>query len=145
MNTHQQLRAALWCNVATGIAVIPDVIKKEVPSEWADHILKDFDKRFPEPQSPVDNDHSVSMLKAELEILNADRDGLRAERETLLRWKKEQLEMNRRWTAVDEFVRQHPSTGIGKFIDSEAIRLMRERDMFRSQLRNADIHPRPLL
>jgi len=205
MNTHQQLRAALWCNVATGIAEIPTVTKKEAPAEWADHILKDFDERFPEA-GPVDNDPEVVLLqkeletermrlaavsvvacadtpesaafarqmhpdyrsaslhdverrvdecialrkerdaiRVELEILNADRDGLRAERDALLRWKEEMLEVNRRWDAVGEFIRQHPSTTIGKFVDSEALRLMRERDVYHAQLLAADIHPRPLI
>lgn len=214
MNTHQQLRANLWCNIAAGIAVLPEVTEGLTPTRWADHILKYFDERFPEPQGPVDTDPGVVVLQKELEtermrlaaigvvacadtpesassarqmhpdyrsaalddverrvdecialrkdkeernllirqlqnalrVAREDRDKLRdmcnevtSERNALLRWKEEHIEMNRRWNAVDEFVRSHPSVVIGKFIDSEAIRLMRERDLYRAQLLAADI------
>ena len=143
MNTHQQLRANLWCNVATGIALLPEVVRQATSTAWADAALEDFDKRFPE-QGPVDTDHNVSMLKAELEILNADRDALRAERETLLRWKKEMLEVNRQWIAVDEFVRQHQDTMPGRYLWDETLRLMRERDLYRMQLISHNLTPMPL-
>lgn len=181
MNTHQQLRANLWCNIATGIPLAPEVVIQATPTAWADAILKDFDERFPEPQSPVDTDPEIVALRSELEterirlaavsvvacadtpdsavsarqILPEYRSAalddverrvdeciaLRKERDRLLKWKEEQLEMNRRWGAVDEFVRQHPSVSIGKFVDSEAIRLLRERDLYHSQLRAHGITP----
>lgn len=183
MNTHQQLRANLWCNVATGIAVLPNVVRQATSTAWADAALKDFDERFPEEGS-VDTDPEVVTLRAELEtermslaavgvVACADTpesaasarlmlpeyhsaclDGverrvdeciaLRAERDALLKWKEEMLEVNRRWNAVDEFVRSHPSMVIGKFIDSEAIRLMRERDLYRAQLLSHNLTPMPL-
>lgn len=181
MNTHQQLRANLWCNIATGIAVQPEVPNGLTPTIWADRVLKDFDERFPEPQSPVDTDHEIVALRGELEtermrlaavavvacadtpesaasarqMLSEYRSAalddverrvdeciaLRKERDTLLRWKEEMLEVNRRWDAVDTFVRNHESTMIGRYIYDEALRLLRERDLYHAQLRAHGITP----
>jgi len=171
MNTHQQLRANLWCNVATGIAVLPEVTEGLTPTRWADRVLKDFDERFPEA-GPVDTDPKFAALREERDalianihnlqkaydhvggMLNDQRDitqkmykelnELTLERDSQKQWKEDQIELNRRWNDVIDFVHIHPSTQPGQSVCSEALRLMRERDMFRSQLRNADIHPRPL-
>jgi hypothetical protein len=54
MNTpnHQTTRQLLWCNVATIVAGDSNINQMKVPAEWADHILKAFDERFPEPPAP---------------------------------------------------------------------------------------------
>jgi hypothetical protein len=51
MNTpnHQTIRQQLWCNIATALATDPTITVKDAPAAWADHILKAFDERFPEP------------------------------------------------------------------------------------------------
>jgi len=69
---------------------------------------------------------------------------LRAERDALLRWKEEQLEANRQWGAVEEFVRQHSDTLLGRYLWEEALRLLRERDLYRMQLISHNLTPMPL-
>lgn len=223
MNTHQQLRANLWCNIATGLALLPEVTGELTPTKWADHILNYFDERFPEPQGPVDTDPDVSILLAERETLRADletermklaaigvvacadtpesaasarqmlpehrsaalddverrvdecialrkdkeersllirqlqnalkvaredRDKLHdmcievtSEQARLLRLTEEHLEVNRQWDAVDTFVRNHPSTTVGQHVCRETLRMLRERDLYHSQLRAHGITP----
>lgn len=208
MNTHQQLRANLWCNVASGIAVLPEVTKVMTPARWADAILKDFDERFPE-QCPVDTDPEIVALRSELEterirlaavgvvacadtpessasarqmlpeyrsaalddverrvdecialrkdkeersllirqlqnairVARVDRDKLREERDSHKQWKEEQIELNHHWNGVIDFVHTHPSMRPGQHVCSEALRLLRERDLYCAQLRSNGITP----
>jgi hypothetical protein len=54
MNTpnHQTARQQLWCNIATAVASDPLVEDTSTPVDWADHILKAFDERFPGSPAP---------------------------------------------------------------------------------------------
>lgn len=45
---HQTIRQQLWCNIAAA-AVGGSTSLGRTPTEQADHILKAFDARFPEP------------------------------------------------------------------------------------------------
>jgi hypothetical protein len=47
MNTRQ----ALWANIASEVSVTPKSLYHDSPIEWADHVLAEYDKRFPDTQN----------------------------------------------------------------------------------------------
>jgi hypothetical protein len=46
---HEQLRKKLWCDAWTLTASANDCKSPETATRWADNALKDFDKRFNQP------------------------------------------------------------------------------------------------
>lgn len=44
---HENIRKEAWLRAWTSVASASDCKSKETPGTWADHMLKEFDKRFP--------------------------------------------------------------------------------------------------
>lgn len=53
MNTTRQ---ALWANIVSDVSVTPKALYHDSPIEWADHVITEYDKRFPEMDDRLKNE-----------------------------------------------------------------------------------------
>jgi hypothetical protein len=64
----------------------------------------------------------------------AELDALRAERDALAAWKKDQLTVTAWWAEIDTFVRAHPDCPLGCHVSKRALEMLQERDALRHDL-----------
>jgi len=64
---------------------------------------------------------------------------LREKIKELEEWKRQQLEVSRRWDLVDNHVRNHASTVAGRWVWDETLRLLDERDQYLQTLKDHGI------
>ena len=83
----------------------------------------------------------IDRLRDEIAVQNGHYLQVMVERDQLARWKKEALIVEDWWKEIDTFVRAHPSLTIGAIVADEALRMLKERDVFeadRDGLRKAE-------
>jgi len=58
--------------------------------------------------------------------------------EELKEWKRQAIELSKKWDELDKYVRSHPDATLGIYLSEIAISLIKDRDYWKNEAENGD-------